>query len=62
MNNGTVSSSEAGSGVRGLLGFGKKKAEPEDVPEVPETKIVRQQPVRQARSKRSGNPGNTGKR
>jgi hypothetical protein len=62
VNNGTVSSSEAGSGGRGLLGFGKKKPEPEEVPVVPETKIVRQQPVRQARSKRSGNAGNAGKR
>jgi len=62
VNNGTVSSSEAGSGGRGLLGFGKKKPEPEEVPAVPETKIVRQQPVRQARSKRSGNAGNAGKR
>ena len=62
MNNGTVSSSDAGSGGRGLLGFGKKKPEPEDEPVVPETKIVRQQPVRQARSKRSGNAGNAGKR
>ncbi len=57
VNNGTVSSSEAGSGARGLLGFGKKKPEPEEVPVVPETKVVRQQPVRQARSKRSGNAG-----
>jgi YidC/Oxa1 family membrane protein insertase len=62
VNNGTVSSSEAGSGGRGLLGFGKKKPEPEEEPVVPETKIVRQQPVRQARSKRSGNAGNAGKR
>jgi YidC/Oxa1 family membrane protein insertase len=62
VNNGTVSSSEAGSGGRGLLGFGKKKPEPEEVPVVPETKIVRQQPVRQARSKRSGSAGNAGKR
>jgi YidC/Oxa1 family membrane protein insertase len=62
VNNGTVSSSEAGGGGRGLLGFGKKKPEPEEVPVVPETKIVRQQPVRQARSKRSGNAGNAGKR
>jgi hypothetical protein len=62
VNNGTVSSSEAGSGGRGLLGFGKKKPEPEEVPVVPETKVVRQQPVRQARSKRSGNAGNAGKR
>jgi hypothetical protein len=56
-----VSSSEA-SGGRGLLGFGKKKQEPQDVPVVPETKVVRQQPVRQARSKRSGSPGSSGKR
>jgi YidC/Oxa1 family membrane protein insertase len=62
VNNGTVSSSQAGSTGRGLLGFGKKKPEPEEVPVVPETKIVRQQPVRQARSKRSGNAGNAGKR
>ena len=62
VNNGTVSSSDAGSGGRGLLGFGKKKPEPEEEPVVPETKIVRQQPVRQARSKRSGNAGNAGKR
>jgi YidC/Oxa1 family membrane protein insertase len=62
VNDGTVSSSEAGGGGRGLLGFGKKKAEPEEAPVVQETKIVRQQPVRQARSKRSGNPGNAGKR
>jgi hypothetical protein len=45
-----------------LLGFGKKKQEPEDVPVVPETKVVRQQPVRQARSKRSGSSGSSGKR
>jgi len=62
VNNGTVSSSQAGSTGRGLLGFGKKKPEPEEAPVVPETKIVRQQPVRQARSKRSGNAGNAGKR
>jgi hypothetical protein len=62
VNNGTVSSSEAGSGGRGLLGFGKKKPEPEEVPVVPETKVVRQQPVRQARSKRSGSSGSSGKR
>jgi YidC/Oxa1 family membrane protein insertase len=63
-NSGMVSSSEAGSG-RGLLGFGKKKPEPQDdVPVVPETKVVRQQPVRQARAKRSGSgsPGTSGKR
>ena len=62
VNNGTVSSSQSGGGGRGLLGFGKKKPEPEEVAVVPETKIVRQQPVRQARSKRSGSAGNAGKR
>ena len=35
-----------------------KEEEPQDVPAAPPTKVVRQQPVRQARSKR----GNTGKR
>jgi YidC/Oxa1 family membrane protein insertase len=43
-----------GSGVRGLLRFGRPKPEPEPEPEAPATKVVRQQPVRQARSKRSG--------
>jgi YidC/Oxa1 family membrane protein insertase len=42
------------SGARGLLRFGKSKPEPEAVPAVPQEKIVRQQPVRQTRSKRSG--------
>jgi YidC/Oxa1 family membrane protein insertase len=43
---------------RGLLrGFGKK-SEPEPVPAAPQTKVVRQQPSRQTRSKR----GNSGKR
>jgi len=60
--NGTVTSgsngsAEAGGGARGLLKFGKSKPEPEIVPVVPEAKVVRQQPVRQARSKRSGNSG-----
>jgi len=60
-NSGMVSSSKTGSGGRGLLGFGKKKPEPQDdVPVVPETKVVRQQPVRQARSKRSGTSGTSG--
>jgi YidC/Oxa1 family membrane protein insertase len=56
VNNGTVSSTDAGGG-RGLLGLGRKKPEPQEAPPVPETKIIRQQPVRQARSKRSGNAG-----
>ena len=44
-----------GSGLRRRFG---KKEEPQDVPVAPPTKVVRQQPVRQTRSKR----GNTGKR
>ena len=39
--------------LRGLLGLGRKQ-EPVAEPEVPATKVVRQQPVRQAKSKRSG--------
>jgi YidC/Oxa1 family membrane protein insertase len=40
---------------RGLLkGFGRNKSEPEPVPAAQQTKVVRQQPVRQTRSKRSG--------
>jgi YidC/Oxa1 family membrane protein insertase len=42
------------SSARGLLRFGKSKPEPEAVPAAPQGKVVRQQPVRQARSKRSG--------
>ncbi len=42
------------TGKRGLLGFGRGKAEPEPVDDVPAPKVVRQQPQRQARSKRSG--------
>jgi YidC/Oxa1 family membrane protein insertase len=66
-NSGMVSSSKSGNGGgRGLLGFGKGKTEPEPAPVVPETKIVRQQPVRQARSKRSsgssGGSGSSGKK
>ena len=41
-------------GARGLLRFGRGKAEPEPVSAAPEVKTVRQQPVRQSRSKRSG--------
>jgi YidC/Oxa1 family membrane protein insertase len=43
-----------GTGKRGLLRLGRQKPPPEPEPEVPATKVVRQQPVRQARSKRSG--------
>jgi hypothetical protein len=59
-NSGMVSSSKPGNGGRGLLGFGKGKQEPEPAPAAPETKVVRQQPVRQARSKRSGGSSSSG--
>jgi YidC/Oxa1 family membrane protein insertase len=49
----TAPDTSGGNGARKLLPFGKGKAEPEPEP-VPETRIVRQQPVRQTRSKRSG--------
>jgi YidC/Oxa1 family membrane protein insertase len=39
---------------RGRLRLGRQKPEPEPEPEVPAAKVVRQQPVRQAKSKRSG--------
>jgi YidC/Oxa1 family membrane protein insertase len=42
-----------GAARRGLLRLGRKP-EPAAEPEVPVTKVVRQQPVRQAKSKRSG--------
>jgi YidC/Oxa1 family membrane protein insertase len=45
--------SSAVGAARALLRRGKK-AEPEEVTVEPETKVVRQQPVRQSRSKRSG--------
>jgi YidC/Oxa1 family membrane protein insertase len=48
------STGQNGTGKRGLLGLGKPKPEPEPEPEVPSAKVVRQQPVRQAKSKRSG--------
>jgi YidC/Oxa1 family membrane protein insertase len=43
-----------GAAKRGLLRLGRQKEEPAPEPEAPATKVVRQQPVRQARSKRSG--------
>jgi hypothetical protein len=43
-----------GAAKRGLLRLGRPKEEPAPEPEVPATKVVRHQPVRQARSKRSG--------
>jgi len=45
---------ENGTEKRGLLRLGRPKPEPEPEPEVPSAKVVRQQPVRQAKSKRSG--------
>ncbi len=55
---GANGSSSSASPVRGLLRFGKGKPEPEAVPaSQEEAKVVRQQPVRQTRSKRSGNSG-----
>jgi YidC/Oxa1 family membrane protein insertase len=55
--NGAAVNGAAASGSGLLRRFGKKE-EPQDVPVAPQTKVVRQQPVRQTRSKR----GNTGKR
>ena len=43
-----------GAAKRGLLRLGRPKQEAVAEPEVPAAKVVRQQPVRQARSKRSG--------
>ena len=43
-----------GGAMRGLLRLGRPKQEAAPEPEVPATKVVRQQPVRQAKSKRSG--------
>ena len=43
-----------GGAKRGLLGLGRAKPEPVAEPEVPATKVVRQQTSKQARSKRSG--------
>jgi hypothetical protein len=43
-----------GSEKRSLLRLGRPKQEPVPEPEVPATKVVRQQPVRQTKSKRSG--------
>lgn len=43
-----------GSEKRGLLRLGRPKPEPEPEPEVPAARVVRQQRVRQAKSKRSG--------
>jgi YidC/Oxa1 family membrane protein insertase len=52
---GASSNGQNGAAKRGLLGFGRPKQEAAPEPEeVPTTKVVRQQPVRQAKSKRSG--------
>jgi YidC/Oxa1 family membrane protein insertase len=53
----TANGDTAAGPVRGLLKFGKSKPEPDPVPSAPPAKVVRQQPVRQTRSKRSGNSG-----
>ena len=52
---GATESSSPLSSARGLLRLGKGKPEPEEVQDIPQAKVVRQQPVRQTRSKRSGN-------
>jgi hypothetical protein len=45
-----------------LRRFSRSKEEPQDdIPATPQAKVVRQQPVRQARSKR-GSSGSSGKR
>jgi YidC/Oxa1 family membrane protein insertase len=56
--NGAAARGGAAATGSGLLRRFGKKEEPQDVPVAPQTKVVRQQPVRQTRSKR----GNTGKR
>jgi YidC/Oxa1 family membrane protein insertase len=45
----------AGEKLGGLLRLGRQKQEPAPEPEAPAARVVRQQPVKQARSKRSGN-------
>jgi hypothetical protein len=45
----------AGEKRGGLLRLGRQKQEPVPEPEVPTVRVVRQQPVRQAKGKRSGN-------
>jgi YidC/Oxa1 family membrane protein insertase len=48
----------AANGSSVLRRFSRSKEEPQDVPAAPQAKVVRQQPIRQTRSKR----GNSGKR
>jgi YidC/Oxa1 family membrane protein insertase len=50
----SAATSQNGTEKRGLLRLGRAKQEPEPQDDVPTAKVVRQQPVRQARSKRSG--------
>ena len=50
----TPATGQNGTEKRGLLRLGRAKPEPEPQDDVPTAKVVRQQPVRQARSKRSG--------
>jgi YidC/Oxa1 family membrane protein insertase len=58
-NGAAANGAASGSGGSSMLRrFGRGKEEPQDVPAAPPTKVVRQQPVRQTRSKR----GNSGKR
>jgi YidC/Oxa1 family membrane protein insertase len=51
----------AGNGTSGgssmLKRFSRSKEEPEEVPAAPQTRVVRQQPSRQSRSKRGGTTG-----
>ena len=56
--NGSAANGSTSIGAGMLKRFGKKEELQDDVPAAPQTKVVRQQPVRQTRSKR----GNTGKR
>jgi YidC/Oxa1 family membrane protein insertase len=49
-----ASNGQNGGAMRGLLRLGRPKPEPVPEPEAPAAKVVRQQPVRQAKSKRSG--------
>jgi YidC/Oxa1 family membrane protein insertase len=51
---GSPNGQNGGGAMRGLLRMGRAKPEPVPEPEVPATKVVRQQPVRQNRNKRSG--------
>jgi YidC/Oxa1 family membrane protein insertase len=57
-NGAAAVTSGTASGPSVLRRFSRSKEEPQEVPVVPQTRIVRQQPSKQARSKR----GNTGKR